>query len=220
MGSTTPDNPQSMHNIVILVSGSGSNMQALIEAARRQQWESRYRARICSVISNRPQALALQKAAAAGIATRVVDHTAHATREAFDAALMASIDQDAPALVLLAGFMRVLTPGFVRHYAGRLVNIHPSLLPAFPGLHTHQRAIDTGCRVAGATVHWVDETLDGGAIIDQVVVPIVAGDSAEALAARVLSQEHLLFPRVVAGLLAAMTMSPVGQSPHASQSPA
>lgn len=209
-----------MHNIVILVSGNGSNMQALIEAARRDRWASRFGARIGSVISNRPQALALQKAAAAGIATRVVDHTLHATRGDFDAALMTSIDEDAPALVLLAGFMRVLTPGFVAHYTGRLVNIHPSLLPAFPGLHTHQRALDAGCRVAGATVHWVNETLDGGAIIDQVVVPIVAGDSADSLAARVLSQEHLLFPRAVAGLLAAMAASPVGQSAHASQSPA
>jgi len=212
-----------MIKLVILVSGQGSNMLALVDAARRGQWESCYGARICSVISNRPQAPALHKAAAAGIATRVVDHTGYPTREAFDAALMASIDQDAPALVLLAGFMRVLTPGFVQHYAGRLLNIHPSLLPAFPGLHTHQRAIDAGCRVAGATVHWVNETLDGGAIIDQVAVPVLAGDSEHALAARVLSQEHLLFPRAVAGVLAALAARAAirpGQSAHAPRSPA
>jgi len=193
-----------MKNIVILVSGGGSNMAALIDAARRDQWASRWQARISSVICNRPHAGALGQAAQQGVASAVVDHTLFSSREDFDAALMQRIDADAPVLVLLAGFMRVLTPGFVRHYAGRLVNIHPSLLPAFPGLHTHQRAIDAGCKVAGATVHWVNEEVDGGAILDQAVVPVLPGDTAPALAARVLSQEHVLYPRVVSRLLQAM----------------
>jgi phosphoribosylglycinamide formyltransferase-1 len=131
----------------------------------------------------------------------VVDHRAHASREAFDAALMQAVDAHQPALLVLAGFMRILTPAFVAHYAGRLVNIHPSLLPAFPGLHTHQRAIDMGCRFAGATVHQVTAELDHGAILAQAVLPVLPGDSAEALAARVLTQEHLMYPRAIAELL-------------------
>ncbi|MGH8820280.1 MAG: phosphoribosylglycinamide formyltransferase, partial [Rhodoferax sp.] len=136
-----------------------------------------------------------------GIAAEVVEHTAHPTREAFDSALAAAIDRHEPALVVLAGFMRILTPGFVGRYAGRLLNIHPSLLPAFPGLHTHQRAIDAGCQVAGVTVHQVTAELDHGPILAQAVVPLLPHDTAETLAARVRTQEHLLYPRTIAQLL-------------------
>jgi phosphoribosylglycinamide formyltransferase-1 len=194
-----------MKNLVILISGGGSNMLALARAAEREDWASRYQARICAVISNKPQAKGLESARDMGIATRVVDHTAFANaadpRAAFDAALMAEIDQHQPALVLLAGFMRILTPGFVAHYQGRLINIHPSLLPAFTGLHTHQRAIDEGCQFAGATVHRVTAELDHGEILAQAVVPVLTDDTADTLAARVLTQEHLIYPRVVAQLL-------------------
>ena len=190
-----------MKQIVILISGTGSNMAALVRAAEREDWAGRLDARIAAVISNRPGARGLQTARDAGIATAVVDHQAFDGREAFDAALMAEIDRHAPSLVLLAGFMRILTPGFVAHYAGRLINIHPSLLPAFPGLHTHQRAIDMGCRVAGATVHQVTAELDHGQILAQAVVPVLPGDTADTLAARVLTQEHLIYPRAVAELL-------------------
>ena len=190
-----------MKQIVILISGTGSNMAALVRAAEREDWAGRLDARIAAVISNRPGARGLQTARDAGIATAVVDHQAFDGREAFDAALMAEIDRHAPSLVLLAGFMRILTPGFVAHYAGRLINIHPSLLPAFPGLHTHQRAIDMGCRVAGATVHQVTAELDHGAILAQAAVPVLPGDTADTLAARVLTQEHLIYPRAIAELL-------------------
>jgi phosphoribosylglycinamide formyltransferase-1 len=197
-----------MKNLVILISGGGSNMTALARAAEREDWASRYQARICAVISNKPQAKGLESARDMGIATRVVDHTAFANaadpRAAFDAALMAEIDQHQPALVLLAGFMRILTPGFVAHYQGRLINIHPSLLPAFTGLHTHQRAIDEGCQFAGATVHRVTAELDHGEILAQAVVPVMPGDTADTLAARVLTQEHLIYPRVVAELLSSL----------------
>lgn len=193
-----------MNNIVILISGGGSNMAALVRAARQERWEQRLGARIACVISNRPGAGGLALAREAGIACAVVDHQAHATREAFEQPLAAAIDAHAPALVLLAGFMRVLTPGFVARYPGRLLNIHPSLLPAFPGLHTHQRALDAGCRVAGATVHRVTAELDHGPILGQAVVPVLPGDTAQALAARVLAQEHRLYPRVVAELLSTM----------------
>ncbi|MBS0609648.1 MAG: phosphoribosylglycinamide formyltransferase, partial [Proteobacteria bacterium] len=132
-----------------------------------------------------------------GIATQVLDHKAFDSREAFDAALAQAIDAYEPALVVLAGFMRILTPGFVDHFAGRLVNIHPSLLPAFTGLHTHQRAIDAGCRFAGCTVHEVTAELDVGPILDQAVVPVLPGDQADTLAARVLTQEHVIYPRAV-----------------------
>ena len=190
-----------MKNIVILISGTGSNMAAIVRAAQQQDWTRRLDARVAAVIANRPDARGLQTAREAGIATAVVDHKGFADRETFDAALQAEIDRHAPALVVLAGFMRILTPGFVAHYAGRLINIHPSLLPAFPGLHTHQRAIDEGCRVAGATVHQVTAELDHGHILAQAVVPVLAGDTADALAARVLTQEHLIYPRAVAELL-------------------
>ena len=190
-----------MKQIVILISGTGSNMAALVRAAEREDWAGRLDARIAAVISNRPGARGLQTARDAGIATAVVDHQAFDGREAFDAALMAEIDRHAPSLVLLAGFMRILTPGFVAHYAGRLINIHPSLLPAFPGLHTHQRALDEGCKLAGATVHQVTAELDHGQILAQAAVPVLPGDSADTLAARVLTQEHLIYPRAVADLL-------------------
>jgi phosphoribosylglycinamide formyltransferase-1 len=190
-----------MKNVVILISGAGSNMAAIVRAARQQRWAERLDARVAAVISNRPGAAGLQVAADAGIATAVVDHKLFAGREAFDAALMQAIDAHAPALVALAGFMRILTPGFVAHYAGRLLNIHPSLLPAFPGLHTHQRAIDEGCKLAGATVHRVTAELDHGDILAQAAVPVLPGDTADTLAARVLTQEHLIYPRAVLELL-------------------
>jgi phosphoribosylglycinamide formyltransferase-1 len=197
-----------MRNIVILISGGGSNMLAIAQAAQREQWQDRFQARIACVISNRPQAGGLAKAADMGLATQVVNHTAFASqshpREAFDSALMQAIDAHQPTLVVLAGFMRILTPAFVVHYQGRLLNIHPSLLPAFPGLHTHQRAIDAGCRFAGATVHQVTVDLDDGPILAQAVVPVLHDDSADSLAARVLTQEHLIYPRVVAELLSSL----------------
>ncbi len=190
-----------MKNIVILISGGGSNMAAIVQAARQQDWEGRHGVRVAAVLSNRESAQGLAFARSQGIATQAIDHRAHATREAFDAALATAIDAYQPALVVLAGFMRILTEGFVAHYAGRLVNIHPSLLPAFPGLNTHQRAIDAGCKVAGCTVHQVTADLDAGPIVAQGVVPVLAGDTAETLAARVLAQEHAIYPAAVLGLL-------------------
>jgi phosphoribosylglycinamide formyltransferase-1 len=189
-------------NIVILISGSGSNMAAIVNASLKGRWRERHGAQVVAVISNRPDAGGLVFAREHGLATAVLDHKAHASREAFDAALMAEIDRHQPALVVLAGFMRILTPGFVQHYAGRLVNIHPSLLPAFAGLHTHQRAIEAGCRFAGCTVHRVTAELDHGEYLDQAVVPILPGDTPQSLAARVLTQEHLIYPRVVERLVA------------------
>jgi phosphoribosylglycinamide formyltransferase-1 len=188
-------------SIVILISGNGSNMQAVIEAAAREDWLGRLGARVVAVISNKPEAAGLGLAQQAGIATEVLDHRAYASRESFDAALMRAVDRYAPALVLLAGFMRILTPGFVRHYEGRLVNIHPSLLPAFPGLHTHRRAIEAGCAQAGATVHWVTPELDHGPILAQAAVPVLPGDTEQTLAARVLEQEHRIYPQAVRQLL-------------------
>ena len=194
-----------MNNLVILISGGGSNMLALARAAERDDWAGRYQTRISAVISNQPGAKGLGLAQELGLATAVIDHKAHAhesePRAAFDAALMAEIDQHQPVLVLLAGFMRILTPAFVAHYQGRLINIHPSLLPAFTGLHTHQRAMDEGCQFAGATVHRVTAELDHGEILAQAVVPVLPDDTADTLAARVLTQEHLIYPRVVAQLL-------------------
>jgi phosphoribosylglycinamide formyltransferase 1 len=190
-----------MKNIVILISGTGSNMAAIVRSAQRDGWEVSPGARVAAVISNRADAGGLGFAREHGIATDVVDHKLHATREAFDAQLAAAIDRHRPALVVLAGFMRILTPGFVERYQGRLLNIHPSLLPAFPGLHTHQRALDAGCKVAGATVHQVTSELDYGPILAQAVVPILPDDTAHTLAARVLTQEHLIYPRAIAALL-------------------
>lgn len=190
-----------MKNIVILISGSGSNMAAIVRAAQQEKWEERHGARVAAVVSNKADAAGLAFAREQGIATEVLDHKGFASREAFDAELMALIDRHAPALVVLAGFMRILTPGFVARYAGRLVNIHPSLLPAFTGLNTHQRAIDAGCRVAGVTVHQVTAELDVGPILDQAVVPVLPGDTADTLAARVLTQEHVIYPRAVRALI-------------------
>jgi phosphoribosylglycinamide formyltransferase-1 len=195
-----------MKNIVILISGSGSNMAAIVRTAQAQHWAQRLNARVSAVISNTADAEGLAFAKQHGIATAVVDHKAFAgepqPRAAFDAALMAEIDPHQPHLVLLAGFMRILTPGFVAHYEGRLINIHPSLLPAFAGLNTHARAIEAGCQFAGATVHRVTTELDHGPILAQAVVPVLPDDTAETLAARVLTQEHLIYPKAVAELLA------------------
>lgn len=193
-----------MHNIVILISGSGSNMAAIVRRAQQDHWQARLGARVCAVISNKADARGLQFAQEQGIATAVLDHKAYSSREAFDAALMQLIDRHAPALVVLAGFMRILTPAFVAHYAGRLLNIHPSLLPAFPGLHTHQRAIEAGCRFAGATVHQVTAELDHGPILAQAVVPVLSDDTPDSLAARVLTQEHRIYPQAVADFLKAL----------------
>jgi len=182
-----------MKNIVILISGRGSNMEAMI--AERDA--GRLPVNIAAVISNRPDAKGLETAAAAGIATRSLDHKAYAGRDAFDAALAQCIDEYAPDLVVLAGFMRILTPAFVRRYEGRLFNIHPSLLPSFPGLHTHQRALDEGVRIHGCTVHFVTAELDHGPVVIQAAVPVVDGDSEATLAARVLRQEHRIYPQAV-----------------------
>lgn len=191
-----------MKNVVILISGAGSNMTAIADAARRERWAETLDARVAAVIANRPQAAGLAAARERDLPTEVVDHRGFDSREAFDAALAQAIDAHAPALVVLAGFMRILTPGFVARYAGRLINIHPSLLPAFPGLDTHRRAIEAGCRVAGASVHHVTAELDHGPILEQAAVPVLAGDTPERLAARVLAQEHRIYPRAVARLLA------------------
>lgn len=190
-------------NIVILISGGGSNMAAIVKAAERGGWQQKYGARIAAVISNKADAKGLVFAREHGIATAVVDHKAYSSREAFDAELARVIDGYSPTLVVLAGFMRILTAGFVDRYAGRMVNIHPSLLPAFPGLHTHQRAIDYGCKFAGVTVHRVTAELDHGEFLDQAVVPVFPDDTADTLAARVLTQEHIIYPRAVEKLLAA-----------------
>ena len=186
-----------MKNIVILISGRGSNMEAIVRGLRRERWP----ARVAAVISNRADAAGLGFAQANGIATAVVDHKAFASREAFDAALAETIDAFAPDVVALAGFMRILTPGFVQRYEGRLVNIHPSLLPMFPGLHTHRRAIDAGCKVAGASVHFVTADLDHGPIIGQATVPVLPDDTEQSLAARVLEREHVLYPAALRWLV-------------------
>ncbi len=186
-----------MKRIVILISGRGSNMEAIVKACVAEGWG----AQVAAVISNRPEAGGLAFAAAHGIATAVVDHKpfgkGDAARAAFDAELQRVIDGFAPDLVVLAGFMRILTPGFTQHYEGRMLNIHPSLLPAFTGLHTHQRAIESGCRVAGATVHFVTAELDHGPIVAQAAVPVLDGDDEASLSARVLAQEHRMYPRAV-----------------------
>ena len=182
-----------MKNIVILISGRGSNMEAIVNACQREGWP----ARIASVISNKASASGLQFAASHGIATAVVDHKAFDSREAFDAELARVIDGYQPDVVVLAGFMRILTEGFVRHYEGRLLNIHPSLLPAFPGLHTHQRAIEAGCKLAGATVHFVTPELDHGPIVLQAAVPVLAEDTEDSLSNRVLTHEHAIYPQAV-----------------------
>ncbi|MCD6079370.1 MAG: phosphoribosylglycinamide formyltransferase [Ramlibacter sp.] len=190
-----------MKNIVILISGGGSNMAAIVRAAQRDDWRKLYGAEVAAVISNRADAGGLVFAREQGIAAEVVDHKAFPSREAFDDALAAAIDRHQPALLVLAGFMRILTAGFVARYQGRMLNIHPSLLPAFPGLHTHQRALQSGCRVAGATVHQVTAELDLGPILAQAAVPVLPDDTPDTLAARVLTQEHVIYPRAIAELL-------------------
>lgn len=191
-----------MKNIVILISGTGSNMAAIVNAARSEHWEARFGAQVAAVVSNRADAPGLQFARERGIDTAVVDHKAFASRDDFDAALATAIEHHQPALVVLAGFMRILTPAFVARFEGRLLNIHPSLLPAYPGLHTYQRALDDGCWFAGATVHRVTTDLDHGPILAQAVVPVLPGDTAMTLAARVLTQEHRIYPEAIVKLLA------------------
>lgn len=186
-----------MKNIVILISGGGSNMASIVRQAARENWPQLLNAHIKAVISNNPSAKGLAFAADQGIATAVVNHKDYPNRIAFETELADAIDQHTPDLLVLAGFMRILTPSFVARYAGKMLNIHPSLLPAFPGLHTHQRAIDAGCRFAGASVHEVIAELDAGPIIDQIAVPIEADDTADTLAARILTQEHILYPRAI-----------------------
>ncbi|CAM2187089.1 phosphoribosylglycinamide formyltransferase [Burkholderia cepacia] len=182
-----------MKKLVILISGRGSNMEAIVRACARERWP----AEIAAVIANRPDAAGLAFAASHGVATAVVDHRSFDGRDSFDAALAAEIDRFAPDLVVLAGFMRILTPAFVRRYEGRLLNIHPSLLPSFKGIHTHQQALDAGVALHGASVHFVIPELDSGAIVAQGAVPVRAGDDAAALAQRVLAVEHVLYPRAV-----------------------
>ncbi|MET0072394.1 MAG: phosphoribosylglycinamide formyltransferase [Candidatus Thiodiazotropha sp.] len=178
--------------VVVLISGSGSNLQAIIDSAGRD-----LPIEIRAVISNRPNVRGLQRAAEAGIETAVLDHKAFPDRESYDRALMALIDTYSPALVALAGFMRILTPALVRHYAGRMFNIHPSLLPKYTGLHTHQRVLDAGDALHGASIHFVTEELDGGPLIVQAQVPVMAGDDADDLAARVLEKEHQIYPLAI-----------------------
>jgi phosphoribosylglycinamide formyltransferase-1 len=189
-------------NIVILISGAGSNMAAIVKTAHEEAWSKKWGVKVAAVISNKPEASGLtwlqDRFEFANIKTQTLDHTLFDSREAFDQSLMAKIDAHDPALVVLAGFMRILTPAFVAHYQGRLINIHPSLLPAFAGLNTHQRAIDAGSKFAGATVHQVSVEVDQGQILAQAVVPVLEDDTAETLAARVLTQEHLIFPAAVA----------------------
>jgi phosphoribosylglycinamide formyltransferase 1 len=182
-----------MKRIVILISGRGSNMEAIVQRCEEQGWP----AQVVAVIANRASAAGLAFAAARGIATAVVDHKPFAQREAFDAELARVVDGYAPDLLLLAGFMRILGAGFVQRYQGRMLNIHPSLLPAFTGLHTHRRALEAGCKAVGATVHFVTPELDHGPIVMQGVVPVRPGDDEHALAARVLAVEHVIYPQAV-----------------------
>ena len=182
-----------MKRIVILISGRGSNMEAILRAASAENWP----AQIAAVISNTAKAAGLTTASAAGIAARVVEHVAYPDRAQFDQALMTVIDEYSPDLVILAGFLRILTPEFVEHYHGRMLNIHPSLLPSFPGLDTHRRALEAGVKFHGATVHFVTPELDHGPIIEQATVPVLDTDTEDTLAARVLEQEHVIYPRAV-----------------------
>lgn len=182
-----------MKRIVILISGRGSNMEAIVDAAERERWN----AQVVAVLSNRPDAAGLTFAQSRGIATAAVDHKAYPSRDAFDHALAAAIDAHQPDLVVLAGFMRILGPEFTRRYEGRMLNIHPSLLPSFTGLHTHRRAIEAGCKLAGATVHFVTAELDHGPIVAQAVVPVLPEDTEDTLSARVLKREHTMYPMAV-----------------------
>ena len=182
-----------MKNIVILISGRGSNMEAIVRAQQAERWP----ARIAAVISNKPDAKGLLFAQAQGIPVAVVANKDYPTREAFDAALRETIDGFQADLVVLAGFMRILTAPFVEHYAGRMLNIHPSLLPLFPGLHTHRQALDAGVLEHGATVHFVTAELDHGPAVLQARVPVRAGDTEDSLAERLLAQEHVIYPKAV-----------------------
>jgi len=184
-----------MKRIVCLISGRGSNLESILRTAELEHWETDVPARVVAVISNRADAAGLAIAAAHGVPTTVIEHQRFASREAFDANLAAVVDAHTPDAVVLAGFMRVLSSAFVARYAGRLINIHPSLLPAFPGLATHRQALAAGVRVHGATVHFVSNEVDGGAIIAQAAVGLLPGDTEETLAARVLQREHVLLPR-------------------------
>jgi phosphoribosylglycinamide formyltransferase-1 len=184
-------------NIVILISGGGSNMKAIVEHARKNAWQVQGVARIAAVVSNRADAGGLAYAAEQGIPTVFLSHKDFANREAYDAELMKRIDAFAPDLVVLAGFMRILTPAFTNHYARRMFNIHPSILPSFKGLHTHEQALKAGVKVHGATVHGVTAELDHGPIVMQSCVPVLADDDADRLAARVLKTEHIIYPQVV-----------------------
>lgn len=186
-----------MKNIVILISGGGSNMKAIVEHARKNAWQAQGVARIAAVVSNRADAGGLAYATEQGIPTVVLSHKDFANREAYDAELMKRIDTFAPDLVVLAGFMRILTPAFTNHYARRMLNIHPSILPNFKGLHTHEQALNAGVKVHGATVHGVTAELDHGPIVMQSCVPVLADDDADTLAARVLKTEHIIYPQVV-----------------------
>jgi phosphoribosylglycinamide formyltransferase 1 len=185
-----------MKQMVILISGRGSNMQALLSAAAAQAWPVQV-----TVISNRPDAQGLGIAKAHGAATLVIDHTTFADRQAFDRALAQAIDPIGPDLIVLAGFMRILSAEFCQRFQGRLINIHPSLLPAFTGLHTHERALAEGVRLHGCTVHQVTPELDHGPILGQAVVPVLANDTPQTLAARVLEMEHQLYPLTVYAVL-------------------
>lgn len=177
--------------VAVLISGNGSNLQAIIDHSQAGGYQ------LCAVISNRADAFGLQRAASAGIATRLLDHKAFTSREAFDAQLMQEIDAFQPDLVVLAGFMRILSSGFVQHYAGRLLNIHPSLLPAYKGTNTHQRVLDAGDRQHGASVHFVTPELDGGPVVRQAVIGVAAGDTRDTLAQRVAIEEHKIYPEVI-----------------------
>jgi phosphoribosylglycinamide formyltransferase 1 len=204
-----------MKNIVILISGRGSNMEAIVQACAGERWD----ARIAAVVSNRADAAGLAFARERGIATEVVDHRAFATRDAFDVELAKRIEAHAPDVVALAGFMRIVGADFVRRFEGRLVNIHPSLLPAFPGLQTHRRALEAGCKVTGASVHFVTTELDHGPIIGQAVVPVLADDSEGSLAARVLAEEHLLYPLAIRWLVEELLVCSDGVVRHLDGAP-
>jgi len=182
-----------MLSIVTLISGRGSNFEAIVKTAQKEAWPVNF----SGVIANHSAAKGLDFARSEGIPAFTVEHRAHATRESFDEALIHKIDQLGADLVVLAGFMRILTPQFIRHFEGRLINIHPALLPQFPGLHTHERALEAGVKTHGATVHFVTEGVDEGPIICQAAVPVMAGDSPDTLAARVLAAEHQIYPRAV-----------------------
>lgn len=191
-----------MKKVVILISGRGSNMQSIVQACESEKWN----ARIVAVMSNNPEAAGLTWAQGRGIATQAIDHRAYASRALFDEALAQAIEQYEPDLIVLAGFMRILTPEFVDKFEGRIVNIHPSLLPLFPGLNTHLRALEAGHTKAGVTVHLVTAELDHGPILGQAVVPVLPGDTEDVLAARVLKEEHRLYPETVRQLLINMGM--------------